>query len=289
MEIIQVRDLLRYKVLTVPAPEATELGFKQSILLKGKRESVVAEVVGLARKLPGAKVDEEFKFEKVLTLKDIESYKKSQTGEEKRLQGAQKEADKLGLNMYFFASQIGWQGKVVSFLFTSENPVDFRDLLKELTKITTGRIHLQRVDPRDRADIIGGPRCCGRPECCDIHISHKKISLDAVRDQGIMIKNNSKIYDVSGKLKRCLLHEVDLYKKYRKFLPHLKQEVTIEGKKARVTGLDILNGNVKVVFADTDVVENVPVELVEYPNKQAFPREPLKIEMPEIDIEGVGI
>ncbi len=117
-------------------------------------------------------------------------------------------------------------------------------------------------------------------------LTQKKISLDAVRDQGIVIRGNDKLYDVSGKLKRCLLHEVDMYRANRKYLPHIKQSVIVDGKKAQVRGLDILNRRVKVSFMDTDVIEFYPVAEVEYQGKQESVEPPLVIKMPEIDLEG---
>lgn len=286
MEIFQARDLLRYKTLTLEVPENITFAFKQRILLKGAREKVVAEVIGMPRTLPGAKVDEDFKFEKTLTDTELKKYDTLQEGEAERLQTVQAAADKLKLDMYFFHSQMGWEEKTLSFLFTSDQPIDFRNLLKEITPQYKGRIHLQRLDPRDRADLVGGPRCCGRPECCDIRLTPQKISLDAVRDQGMVIRGNDKIYDVSGKLKRCLLHEVDMYRANRKYLPHIKQNVTVEGKTAQVRGLDILNRRVKVSFVDTDVIEFYPVDKVEYQGKQTAEDPPLEFTMPKIELEG---
>ncbi|NCP66723.1 hypothetical protein GW756_00255 [bacterium] len=286
MEIFQARDLLRYKTVTLAMPENMVLSYKQPILLKGARESIVAEVIGMPRTLPGARTDEDLEFSKTLNSDEIKAYEDLQEKSQDLLNQVQAAADELKLKMYFFHVQIGWEEKTVACWFTSEQPVDFRDLLKAITPKFKGRIHLQRLDPRDRADIIGGPRCCGRPECCDVRLSTKKISLDAVRDQGIVIRGNDKLYDVSGKLKRCLLHEVDMYRANRKYLPHIKQSVMVDGKKAQVRGLDILNRRVKVSFMDTDVIEFYPVAEVEYQGKQESVEEPLDFTMPEIELDG---
>lgn len=286
MEIFQARDLLRYRTVTLAVPENVTLNFKQPILLKGAREKVVAEVIGMPRNLPGAKVDEDLAFLKTLHPDEAQAYEELQAKGSELLHEVQAAADELKLNMYFFHVQIGWEEKTVAAWFTSEQPVDFRDLLKAITPKFKGRLHLQRLDPRDRADIIGGPRCCGRPECCDVRLSTKKISLDAVRDQGIVIRGNDKLYDVSGKLKRCLLHEVEMYRANRKYLPHIKQRVKVNGKAAQVRGLDILNRRVKVSFDDTDVIEFFPVAQVEYQGKQESEEKPLAFEMPTLELEG---
>jgi len=286
MEIFQARDLLRYKTVTLKVPDNTTLSFKQPILLKGAREKVVAEVIGMPRTLPGARVDDDLVFLKTLNQDEALDYEALQEKGSDLLVKVQTAADELKLKMYFFHVQIGWEEKTVACWFTSEQPVDFRDLLKAITPKFKGRLHLQRLDPRDRADVVGGPRCCGRPECCDVRLSTKKISLDAVRDQGIVIRGNDKLYDVSGKLKRCLLHEVDMYRANRKYLPHIKQSVTVDGKKAQVRALDILNRRVKVSFMDTDVIEFYAVADIEYQGKQEGVEPPLEFTIPEVEIEG---
>ena len=287
MKIIKVQDYIRHKVVTVPAPD-DNVTFGDKILLKGKWEKVFGKVVSYAKEVPGIKVHEELTFLKKLSEKEVEDFYKQQEGEKERLIKIQNVADKLKLKMKFFASRIGWDSKIYSFIFVSDNPVDFRELLKNITKEFSGRIHLQRVDPRERAEIIGGIGPCGRLECCMfMKLSNKKVALDSVRDQGIMIRNNPKIYDVSGKIKRCFLYELNAYKKNRRFLPHLKQEIIVNKKKARVMGLDILNRKVKVVFLDSLVYEVFSVNDIEFPNKKEFEEKPLEVEMPKVEIEGV--
>ena len=288
--MIQVRDLIKHKLIRVPAPEKElQLKHGQHILLKNKREKVVAEVTQTQREIPNVKVEEDYLFDRILTDAEFAEYQALQADEAERVKIAQTEVQNLGLNMRIFASRIGWKQEVYSFLFVSPSTVDFRDLLKTITKKFPGRIHLQRVDSRDRAEIMGGIGPCGREDCCAfLRLKNERVSLDAVRDQGIMIKNNDKLYGPSGKIKGCMLYEVSLYKEYRKYLPHIRQEVTVSGRKGRVTGVDILNGTVKVFFIETEGLEVLQVEEVEWPNKREFPREEVKITIPELTEEVVG-
>ncbi len=284
MKIIKVQDFIRHKVVTIPSPTEKVI-FGEKILMKGKWEQVYGKVVLPETEVPGIKVHEELKFFKKLKESDIETFEKLQEGEKERLKKIQKIADDLKLKMKVFASRIGWNSKIYSFIFVSQNPVDFRELLKNIIKEFPARIHLQRVDPRERAEIIGGIGPCGRLECCMfMKLSNKKVALDAVRDQGVMIRNNDKIYDLSGKIKRCFLYEIDDYRKNRRFLPHIKQEILANGKKARVLGLDILNKKVKVIFTETSIFETVSIDNIEYQNKRTFKEKEFKFKMPEIDI-----
>jgi cell fate regulator YaaT (PSP1 superfamily) len=176
---------------------------------------------------------------------------------------------------------------MTSFFFVSENPVDFRELLKKMIQGFKGRIHLERVSPRQRTKIIGGIGSCGRTDCCQFQsFNTKKVSLDAVRDQGIMINNNPKIFGLHNKIKTCFLYELAGYRKNRRYLPHIRQEVLIKKQKGRVIGLDILNLKVKV-FLENDTIETFPVADIEYENKREAPKDPeLNFDKYNLDIEG---
>lgn len=290
MKVIQVRELLKHRLIRVPAPEkGDDLAHGAWVLLKNKREKLVAEVTQTARTIPNVKVEPDYSFERALDQKEIAEYQTLQEGESERIKTIQTEIQKLDLNMRVFAAKVGWKKEVYGFLFTSPSTVDFRELLKVITKKFPGRIHLQRVDSRDRAEIVGGLGPCGRADCCAfLRLKAERVSLDAVRDQGIMIKKNDKIYGPSGKIKSCMLYEVGMYKEYRKYLPHIRQEVTVDNRKGRVTGVDILNGTVKIFFLETEGLEVLPVEKVEWPNKREFPREAIKMEMPELSEAEIG-
>ena len=177
-----------------------------------------------------------------------------------------------------------------SFFFVAEKPVDFRGLLKDLIRDFPGRIHLERVNERDRPEILNIPNYCGKDYCCAVlPLSDKTVTLNAVRDQGIMIKGNDKIFGVCGKIKRCMLYEVDTYKENRKYLPHIRQEVRVDGKKGRVVGVDILNKKVRVNLFDEKRIESFSVSRLEYENKKEMP-ETKKVERKiEMDMDGVGI
>lgn len=290
MKVIQAREFLKHRTIRVPVPEAGEgLAHGQLVLLKNKREKLVAEITQTARTIPNVKVEPDYEFDRVLTATEIKEYEALQEGEAERIKVVQEAVQSLDLNMRVFAARVGWKGEIYSFLFTSPSTIDFRELLKIVTKKFPGRIHLQRVDTRDRAEIVGGIGACGRDDCCAfLRLKTERVSLDAVRDQGIMIKGNDKLYGPSGKIKSCMLYEVSLYKEYRKYLPHIRQEVMANGRKGRVTGVDILNGTVKIFFVETEGLEVLPVEEVEWPNKQPFPRDEIKIEIPELTKEVVG-
>ncbi len=290
MNIARVLDFLRDKEVRLNITEDISFSGGEYILIKNTKDLFVAKVLEVPRKVPHIKNENDMVFQRRLTPIEVTKFDALQENQQERVREAQKLANKIGLKMRFFASRIGWGERMISFFFTSPNPVDFRELLKVMIPAFRGRIHLQRVSDRQRAQIIGGVGPCGRVDCCQfLRFNNKKVSLDAVRDQGIMINHNSKIFGVHNKIKTCYLYELGEYRKNRKYLPHIKQSVQVKGQKGRVIGVDILNRRVKV-FLENETIEVFPVESVEYENKKEAPPIPeLDFKSYEVGIEGVGI
>jgi cell fate regulator YaaT (PSP1 superfamily) len=70
--------------------------------------------------------------------------------------------EKLGLLMNVFRAGYSFDGNRLQFMFTSDDRVDFRDLVKELAKTLQKQINLRQIGPRDRAKMIGRPLCCSQ-------------------------------------------------------------------------------------------------------------------------------
>lgn len=293
MKILRIIDILRNKEVLLKVADDLEFFYKEKILVKTLKETFVAEILELPKEdIPGIKYNEDFSFLRPLKPEEVLDFEKIQEGGRERSQKAQSIAKKLNLKMHFFASNIGWQKRMTSFFFTSDDQVDFRELLKQLVKEFSGRIHLERVSMRERTRIIGGIGPCGRGEsCCQFtRFNNQKVSLNAVRDQGIMINNNSKIFGIHGKIKTCMLYEIENYKENRKYAPHMKQVVQVgKNQKGRVVGIDILNRKVKVQL-ENDVIDVFDVKDLTYENKKEAPAEkPLDFEKYKVSTEEVGI
>lgn len=287
MNIVKVLDILRDKELRLNIPENIKVAYGDYLLVKGPKETFVTQSLEIPRNVPNIKNENDLVFDRVLNETEIKQFEKAQKGSFERSQQAQKMAEDIGLDIKFFDSRIGWNGRMIAFFFTSENPIDFRELLKKMIQEFKGRIHLERVSDRQRTRIIGGVGPCGRVDCCQfLHFNNKKVSLDAVRDQGVMINNNTKIFGLHNKIKTCFLYELADYRKNRRYLPHIRQEVNIGKQKGRVIGLDILNKKAKV-FLENDTIELIPVADIQYENKREAPDDPeLSFEQYDMTIEG---
>lgn len=163
------------------------------------------------------------------------------------------------LDMQVFQAGLSFDGKKARFLFTSEDRVDFRDLVKDLAKTVKKQIYLRQVGPRDKAKVVGGFGKCGRELCCSTFLgSLESITMEMARIQGLEGKGSSKLSGSCGKLLCCLKYEVQAYRELKNKLPSigsivaLNKSVTKGRPEGRVVGLDILNQKVKVYSKDEE-------------------------------------
>jgi len=167
----------------------------------------------------------------------------------------------LKLDMSVFRTGYSFDGSSVHFMFTSEDRVDFRELVKLLAKTLKKQIHLKQIGPRDKARMISGYGKCGRSLCCSTWLGKlESINMEMVRIQGLENKGSSKLSGTCGKLLCCLKYEVDAYKSLRKGLPRagsivsVKKNCELKAKeRVKVFAVDILNQKIKVATESGDV------------------------------------
>jgi cell fate regulator YaaT (PSP1 superfamily) len=99
----------------------------------------------------------------------------------------------------------------IVFYFTSEERVDFRQLVRDLAQELRARIELRQIQVRDEAKLTGGLGVCGRCLCCSTWMTEfKPISMKMAKRQNLSL-NPSKISGQCGRLLCCLSYENDSY------------------------------------------------------------------------------
>lgn len=286
MKILQVLDLLKNKIVQLPLPEDISFSTYQLVLIDSGKEKIVAKVLTFSREIPNPTMTENYVFERVLTKEETADWHEKMDNSRERVITARELSEKNELDMHFFESRQDFEGRVFSFFFVSPGNVDFRELLKDLAQTFKKRIHLQRVSPNDRLKMIGGYDLSGRENVDDFaKFMKERPTMDVVRDQGIMIRNNPRIYDFSGKIKGNLVYEVSLYREMRQYMPHMKQRVKVGDRIGKVKGLDILRNRVKIEF-DGSIIDYFDVKDVEYDNKKPLPPQKEIEIVAELDMYG---
>lgn len=100
-------------------------------------------------------------------------------------------------------------GKKMTFHFTAEGRIDFRDLVRDLSSRFHARIELRQIGEREDAGIRGGVGPCGRTLCCSTFLrKFDPVSIKMAKAQGLSL-NPSKISGMCGRLMCCLKYEYD--------------------------------------------------------------------------------
>jgi len=169
----------------------------------------------------------------------------------------------LQLPMKLLSAEYNLDGRRLTFLFSAEERVDFRELVRRLTKQFKVKVELRQVGTRDEAKLIGGFGRCGRPLCCMSFISEfDPVSIRMAKDQDLPL-NPMKISGVCGRLMCCLSYESEQYRAMKEKLPKVGQQVSTSMGEATVVGSNPLKETVLVELESEATVE-LPLSEVSY-------------------------
>jgi cell fate regulator YaaT (PSP1 superfamily) len=114
-----------------------------------------------------------------------------------------------GLAMKLTRVEQMFDGSRLVFLFTSDDRVDFRELVRELASEYKTRIELRQIGVRDEAKLLTGYGTCGRSLCCSTWLkSFEPISIKMAKQQDLAL-NPSRLSGLCGRLKCCLRYELN--------------------------------------------------------------------------------
>jgi len=100
-------------------------------------------------------------------------------------------------------------GRRMTFYFTAESRIDFRDLVRDLSGRYNARIEMRQIGDREDAQLKGGCGPCGKQLCCSTFLKgFEPISIKLAKAQGLSL-NPSKISGMCGRLMCCLKYEYD--------------------------------------------------------------------------------
>jgi cell fate regulator YaaT (PSP1 superfamily) len=194
--------------------------------------------------------------------KDLEQARRNL--EEQALIKCHEMVGQLGLNMKPLAARYNSEADRVTVFFSAEERVDFRDLVRRLSRALERRVELRQVGARDEARLLGNMGRCGYPLCCQSFLtSFASVSIKMAKEQSLAL-NPMKISGACGRLLCCLAYENKQYAAIKKKMPKLKHEISTPWGKARVVGTDLFRETVTVELLDNEVVKEIALaELVQ--------------------------
>ena len=156
------------------------------------------------------------------------------------------------LDMNLIDAVFTFDGKKVTFYFTSENRVDFRELVKDLVASFRARIELRQIGSRDQARLVGGLGMCGRELCCCTFLDKfAPVTLRMARDQGMSL-NPGKLNGACGRLMCCLQFEKEAYADARRRLPRQGKKIRTPDGMGVVGDVNYIEEKITVNFTDGD-------------------------------------
>ena len=168
------------------------------------------------------------------------------------------------LNLKLVDVEYQFDRKKITFFYTADERVDFRQLVKDLAAVFRTRIEMRQIGARDEARRIGGVGSCGQELCCTRFMEgFEPINTQYAKDQNLPI-NPSKLSGSCGKLKCCLRFEWDFYAESIKDFPTLGLPVELPNGIAAIVTNDILNRKVTLSF------ENGSIEILELAEVQSI-------------------
>lgn len=178
------------------------------------------------------------------------------------LEVCRKIKDKYGLAMKFVDAHFSYDGSRITFAFIADGRIDFRELVKELTRNFGKSIRLQQIGIRDEAKISGDIGHCGKALCCRGHLRQlESINSEMAELQDCSHRGSDRISGICGRLMCCLAYEQSGYEELAKRLPPMGAKVNVDGKRGVVVGHHILKQAVDVEFKDNGENSGIVVEV----------------------------
>ena len=187
---------------------------------------------------------------RIATQKDTEKYQAYEAKKPEAIRICKEKIAARELEMKLVDCEFSFDSGKITFFFTSESRVDFRELVKDLASAFHTRIDLRQVGIRDETKYLGGIAPCGRVCCCAGNMPEfKKVSVKMAKAQNLSL-NPGKISGLCGRLMCCLGYEIEHYTEAAKQLPKVGAEVGTPEGKAIVASLNMLKMQVRVKISD---------------------------------------
>lgn len=237
------------------SPAKNKLNVGEKVIVETSRGVECGEVVLSNREISEEELTAPLKdIIRIATKKDLDKIEQNKKNEAEAFKICEEKIAKHGLNMKLIDVECTFDNNKLLFYFTSENRVDFRELVKDLASVFRTRIELRQIGVRDEAKMLGGLGICGRPFCCKSFLGDfQPVSIKMAKDQSLSL-NPAKISGTCGRLMCCLKYEQDGYEELIKGLPKIGAVVDAPDGKGTVVDINILTGKIRVKNSDTEAV-----------------------------------
>lgn len=202
--------------------------------------SMQGELVRLQVKKRAVKINDDTKvIHRTATQKDLDRHEQAVLRDLPALYRSREIVRELKLNMKLSDVEFQSDNTKATFYYSSEERVDFRELIKMLAGEFKARIEMKQISLRQEAGRLGGIGSCGRELCCSTWLTDfKNIATSAARYQNLSL-NPAKLSGQCGRLKCCLNYELDTYMDALRDIPTIEKPLETQKGRAWLQKTDI--------------------------------------------------
>lgn len=213
---------------------------------------------------------------RLVTKEDEQIAKSNKEKEAEAFRICKEKIIKHNLDMKLVDVEYTFDNNKVLFYFTSDDRVDFRELVKDLAAIFRTRIELRQIGVRDETKMCGGIGICGRELCCNRFLSEfQPVSIKMAKEQNLSL-NPIKISGICGRLMCCLKYEEESYQEIKSRLPEVGDIVMTSEGKGQILTVQLLREQLRVAIEKQEkgrsnreviVVKASDVEVIKPPKR----------------------
>lgn len=201
-------------------------------------------VVGQMKEAPGGSIQRE------ATPEDENEHRHVEQAQKREFETCKKMIREMKLAMSLVDVELIFGGEQIVVYYTSEDRIDFRELVKRLSTEYQTRIEMRQIGARDEAKLLADYGDCGKPVCCNSHLAvMPPVSMRMAKLQKATLDPN-KISGRCGRLKCCLRYENDTYEDLAAELPTAGSEIVTTQGRGKVIGVEILAQQLLIITED---------------------------------------
>lgn len=220
------------------------------------------------------------KILRVATIDDLNEQARLDAGKLDMIKFTRTIIRELDLPMKLVDVEVLLGGERIIFYYTSEQWVDFREMVRRLAAEYQTRIEMTQVNARNEARLVADYEKCGQYCCCKSFLKVlKPVSMRSAKVQKATL-DPQKISGRCGRLMCCLRYEDETYEDLRKRLPRKGSRVMTEDGPGTVIDSQILT---QLVLVELDTM----LKTAAYPLENITPHSEKRPERPAPGAPGV--
>ncbi len=201
---------------------------------------------------------------RVLTEKDKAQIEKCKKRAKDSYPIVEEKIKALNLTMNLTDIEYNFEETKVTISYTSDERVDFRELLKVLASTLRVKIELRQISTREEVKSVGALGLCGRECCCTKFLNepaHVVVKMAKVQNLSM---SPTKTGGACGRMMCCLSYEEPFYKEMQEKMPKVGSKIKTPDGEGVVQYNNLLKGIVTVkVFQSEDNYKVQDFSLVE--------------------------